>query len=179
MKNALLIMTLMLSFGLLTGSIFAQTPADIKQQLYLFNQVVGGNVKLGVLCSIATHQSDVQNLVIAGKAYKMEVYFFDVKTPFDLDKGFSTLLSTKNINALLVIPDPQASSKNGLNLLIQKCKQNRMPMLAQMPEAVSQGALMSVIKLAEGLQILVNKARATELGIQFSAELAQKVQYVE
>lgn len=173
------IVTASILLGFLAISLPAQEAADLKQQLFLFNQALGGNLRLGVLCSIATHSQETQSIMLSSRAYKFEATFFDVKSIMDLEKGFNALMNNNKINAILVLQDPVVSSKAGISYLVQRCDKNKLFLLSLLPEAVGSGALMSVIKGAEGPQILVSRSRATGLGLNFSDDISKKIKFLD
>lgn len=176
--RAALILTLLVSTAALV-SVEAQETASVSQQLFLYSQALGANSRIGILCQLASHQQELQGILISARAYKMEISVFDVKTTMELDKGFATLLNSKQINAILLLPDAVATSKVGLGILAQRCKTNKIALLAVEPGAMAAGAVMCAVKVESGLQLMVNKQKAQELGISFSAELQPKVKYVE
>lgn len=165
--------------GFAFPSVRAQEAAELKQQLYLFSQALPAGSKIGVLCQMASHQQDLQALLLSGKAYKLEVFFFDVKTVMDLEKGMSTLVGTKGINAVLLLKDAVAGSKSGVQFLAGRCKGARIPLLAVEPGKVQEGATASVIKGETGLMLYVNRVRAQETNFRVGAELQAKTKYVE
>lgn len=153
-------------------SVIAQQPTVTKrQQVFFFKMMFKNKTKVGMLANKDALAAEIQEVDQAAMSYQVWSVVFNVKSPGDLGKGLKDLLNNKNVEAIMLLPDPIVTSADNRKYVIGECMVKHIPVIGDSREAVEAGALYS-LEMKDGKVVaLVNLKAAASLGVQIPPEI--------
>lgn len=152
----------LLGLGTLTATVTAPPLTPI-QQLFILKEMKPDVERVGIIWQEDSPQHDelMPQVQRASSASDVQVFVAYVNGIRDVAPSYRTLKRQHDIDVIWILEDDDTvSSDVAREYLIKTATQNGVPILAPSPAWVNAGAPVSLQKLGDDIQIVVNKAAA-------------------
>lgn len=158
-----------------TGTMAQETKLTVPEQVQLAKAFIPGLKKIAIITTVKETQTELKQLVLAGKTYSVTFDIYDVPSVAETREAFQRLAGS-HPNLIWLLNDSITNNNFGRRLILERSLASRIPVYSCSRDFLREGALFAAEKDSSGeIVTLLNDKIGTLLGVEVPADFTTKV----